>query len=121
MALHGIKLEAFVSTSLSFVRGEEVLRHFTTVTFQEAWRIGSRRLVACGLILSCERWEHMAGEKGRDRAVPPRVGLRVWLEPVDPGTLYIRRECRNSDSGAHPISEARMTKLVEELHGAGRV
>lgn len=64
---------------------------------------------------------YLAAEKGRARAVPPLVGLQRWLEPVDPGTLCIRRECGHSDSGAHPISEARMTKLVEEQHGAGRV
>ena len=40
---------------------------------------------------------YLAGEKGRPRAMPPRVGLPGWLEPVDPGTLYIRRECKYSD------------------------
>ena len=57
---------------------------------------------------------YLKGERGKPRAMPTRVGLRGELERVAPKTLYIRRQCRHSDSGAHPITRAQLIRLVDE-------
>ena len=74
----------------------------------------------------CQEWQrrdtkraYLAGDKRRPRAMPPRLGLRGWLEPADRarsttvGSVGTTTLC----SGAYPISRARMTKLVTELLG----